>query len=72
MTETKNVLLRLDPELAEHLRVVAEVEGRTISDVAREAIAELVDRRRKDKKFQRKLDDNVSRHAELLRALRDR
>lgn len=72
MVDTKNVLLRLDPELAEHLRMVAEVEGRTVSDVAREAIAELVEKRRRDKKFQRKLDDNVTRHAELLRTLRDR
>jgi predicted transcriptional regulator len=71
MTDTKNVLLRLDPELAENLRAVAEVEGRSVSDVAREAIAELVDRRRRDKRFLRKLDDNVARHAELLRALRN-
>jgi predicted transcriptional regulator len=71
MTDTKNVLLRLDPELAENLRTVAEVEGRSVSDVAREAIAELVDKRRRDKRFLRKLDDNVTRHAELLRALRD-
>ena len=71
MVDTKNVLLRLDPELAENLRAVAEVEGRSVSDVAREAIAELVDKRRRDKRFLRKLDDNVNRHAELLRALRD-
>ncbi len=71
MSDTKNVLLRLDPELAENLRAVAEVEGRSVSDVAREAIAELVDKRRRDKRFLRKLDDNVTRHAELLRALRD-
>ncbi|MEY2431966.1 MAG: hypothetical protein QOC92_1691 [Acidimicrobiaceae bacterium] len=71
MTDTKNVLLRLDPELAENLRAVAEVEGRSVSDVAREAIAELVDKRRRDKRFLRKLDDNVTRHSELLRALRD-
>ncbi|MDQ1550876.1 MAG: hypothetical protein QOD50_298 [Actinomycetota bacterium] len=70
MVDTKNVLLRLEPELAEHLRAVAEVEGRTVSDVAREAIAELVDKRRRDKRFLRKLDDNVARHTELLRALR--
>ena len=38
---TKNLLLRLDPELAGQLQTVAEVEGRTVSDVAREAIAAL-------------------------------
>ena len=71
MTDTKNVLLRLDPELADNLRAVAEVEGRTVSDIAREAIAELVEKRRNDKRFLRKLDENVARHTELLRALRD-
>jgi len=71
MTDTKNLLLRLEPELADNLRAVAEVEGRTVSDIAREAIAELVEKRRRDKRFLLKLDDNVARHAELLRALRD-
>ena len=71
MTDTKNVLLRLDPELADNLRAVAEVEGRTVSDIAREAIAELIEKRRRDKRFLRKLDENVNRHTELLRALRD-
>ena len=33
---TKNILLRLDPELAERLQTVASVEGRSVSDVARE------------------------------------
>lgn len=69
--QTKNMVLRLDPELAERLQLVAEVEGRTVSDVARQAIAELVERRRKDRRFLRLLDDNLSRHAEALRLLRD-
>lgn len=68
---TKNMVLRLDPELAERLHLVAEVEGRTVSDVARQAIAELVERRRKDRRFLRLLDDNLARHAEALRMLRD-
>ena len=38
------MLLRLDPELAERLQTVAEVEGRSVSDVAREAIAALSER----------------------------
>jgi hypothetical protein len=68
---TKNMVLRLDPELAERLYLVAEVEGRTVSDVARQAIAELVERRRKDRRFLRLLDDNLARHADALRMLRD-
>jgi predicted transcriptional regulator len=67
---TKNILLRLDPELAERLQTVASVEGRSVSDVAREAIAELVDQRRQDRRFSRLLDENLARHEESLRRLR--
>jgi predicted transcriptional regulator len=68
---TKNVLLRLDPELAGQLQTVAEVEGRTVSDVAREAIAALVEQRRRDKRFRRLLEDTLARHQEALELLRD-
>jgi predicted DNA-binding protein len=68
---TKNLLLRLDPHLAERLQVVADVEGRSVSDVVREAIAKLVEQRRNDKRFLRLLDDNLARHQRALRLLRD-
>jgi predicted transcriptional regulator len=32
---TKNLLLRLDPDLAKRLQTVADVEGRSVSDVVR-------------------------------------
>jgi predicted transcriptional regulator len=67
---TKNILLRLDPELAERLQTVASVEGRSVSDVAREAIAALVDQRRQDRRFTRLLDETLARHEESLRRLR--
>lgn len=68
---TKNLLLRLDPGLAEQLQTVAEVEGRTVSDVAREAIAALVEQRRADKRFLRLLDASLTRHRQALDLLRD-
>jgi predicted transcriptional regulator len=68
---TKNLLLRLDPELAERLQTVAEVEGRSVSDVVREAVARLVEQRRKDKRFSQLLDENLARHRRLLELLRD-
>jgi predicted DNA-binding protein len=68
---TKNLLLRLDPDLAERLQTVAAVEGRSVSDVAREAITKLVDQRRGDKRFLQLLDDNLARHQHLLQLLRD-
>ena len=71
-TQTKNMVLRLDPGLAEMLATVAEVEGRSVSDVAREAIADLVGARRKDKRFRRLLEDNLARHQRLLDLLQRR
>lgn len=68
---TKNILLRLDPELAERLRAVAEVEGRSVSDVAREAIAELVQKRRTDKDFAGLLEASLARHERTLGLLRE-
>ena len=65
------MVLRLDPELAQRLRLVAEVEGRSISDVAREAIAALVERRRRDKWFRRLLEDSLARHQQAIRLLGD-
>jgi predicted transcriptional regulator len=68
---TKNIVLRLDPELAERLQTVADVEGRSVSDVLREAVAKLVDQRRRDERFIRLLEENVARHQRLLESLRD-
>ncbi len=68
---TKNLLLRLDPELAGRLQTVADVEGRPVSDVVREAIAALVEQRRNDKRFLRLLEDNLDRHRQALELLRD-
>ena len=70
-TRTKNMVLRLDPELAERLAAVAEVEGRSVSDVAREAIAALVESRRRDQRFIHLLEDNLARHQRLIDLLRD-
>jgi hypothetical protein len=46
------------------------VEGRSVSDVAREAIAALVDQRIQDRRFSRLLDENLARHEASLRRLR--
>ena len=68
---TKNLLLRLDPELAVRLQTVADVEGRPVSEVVREAIATLVEQRRGDKRFLRLLEENLARHRQALDLLRD-
>lgn len=65
------MVLRLDPSLAERVQAVAEVEGRSVSDVVREAIAALVEQRQGDEQFQRLLEDNLARHERLLALFRD-
>jgi hypothetical protein len=65
------MVLRLDPELAARLRLVAEVEGRSMSDVAREAIITLVERRRRDRRFRRLLEESLARHQEAIRLLEE-
>lgn len=68
---TKNMVLRLEPGLAERLEAVAEVEGRSVSDVVREAITSLVGERQRDERFIQLLEDNVTRHQRILQMLRD-
>ena len=71
MAATKNLLLRLDPELAEQLQAVATVEGRPVSEVVREAIRLLVEERRRDKQFQKRLRQSARQYEDLLERLRD-
>ncbi|HEX2849049.1 MAG TPA: ribbon-helix-helix protein, CopG family [Acidimicrobiales bacterium] len=70
MPDTKNLLLRLDPELAAQLQAIAAVEERPMSEVVREAIRALVEARRNDEEFQRRLRGTARQHARVLRALR--
>ena len=67
---TKNFMLRLDPELAAQLQAVADVEERPVSEVVREAIRDLVAARRKDKRFQRRLQESARQYGKLLDQLR--
>lgn len=70
MAPTKNVLLRLDPELHEQLQAVADIEARPVSEVVREAIRSLVDQRRADAAFQHQLEASAKAQQRVLRRLR--
>jgi predicted transcriptional regulator len=65
------MMLRLDPELAERLRTVAEAENRSIAGVVGEAITTLVEQRRGDERFRRLLEDSLACHERTLRLLQD-
>ena len=69
--DTKSMTLRIDENLAERVRTVAEVEETTVSDVIRDALAEHVERRRRDPEFQAMLKRNLRRHEEMLSMLAD-
>lgn len=69
MAPTKNILLRLDPALAEELQAIADVEGRPVSEVAREAIRTLIAQRRDDAGFQRKVKATARAQRDVLRRL---
>jgi predicted DNA-binding protein len=65
-TETKAMTLRLATGLHERLAAVAEVEGEPIAEVVRQAVADHVERRRRDPDFQAKLEATVRQHRRLL------
>lgn len=69
--DTKSMTLRMDEGLASKVRTIAEVDGTTVSDVIRDALAEHVERRRRDPEFQGMLKRNLQRHQELLSLLAD-
>jgi predicted transcriptional regulator len=61
--------LRLTDEEAESLRGQAEAEGRSMQDVAREAVREYVERRTKHVRINAILDRELPRYAEALERL---
>jgi predicted transcriptional regulator len=61
--------LRLTPEESEALRRRAEVEGRSMQEVAREAVREYIDRTSRQELVEQVLDAELPRFAEALRRL---
>jgi post-segregation antitoxin (ccd killing protein) len=69
MTDRKNMTLRLAAEQADELEAVARAEGISVSDAVREAIAEHIERKRKDKAFRARLQTVMKRDREILERL---
>jgi predicted transcriptional regulator len=61
--------LRLTDDEADALRRQAEMESRSMQDVAREAVREYVDRHSREELLTRVLDEEIPRYAEALRRL---
>ena len=61
--------LRLTDDEAEALRRRAELEGRSMQDVARQAVRDYVERESRRELLDRVLDEDLPRYAEALRRL---
>lgn len=66
---TKNLTVRLPEELAADTEAMARVEGQSINETVKEALAEAVERRRKDPEFRARLRKIVQEDQELLNRL---
>jgi len=66
MKPVKAMTIRLSAEQAEALETVARVEARPVSEVIRAAIADHIDKRKKDPAFQDSLKDRLNRARRLL------
>lgn len=70
--DTRHLTLSVDKALADQAQTVADAQSTTLSSVMRTALAEHVQRRRRDPHFQTLLQRNVEHHHELLDILADR
>jgi Ribbon-helix-helix protein, copG family len=61
--------LRLDEQETEALRRRAELEGRSMQDVARQAVRDYIERTSKRELLDRVLDEELPRYAEALERL---
>jgi post-segregation antitoxin (ccd killing protein) len=61
--------LRLTADQADELEAVARAEGISVSDTVREAIAEHIERKRRDKGFRERLRLVMDRDREILERL---
>jgi len=65
----KNLTVRLPDELAADAEAVARAEGTSLNETIKDALAEAVDRRRKDPAFKKRLRAIVEQDRELLERL---
>jgi len=62
----KSMTLRLNDEQAAELEAIARVENVPISEEVRIALAEHIERRRRDRAFQARLKASIKRNQEIL------
>ena len=66
MKPIKTMTIRLSAEQAEELNVIADVDGKPISQVIRSAIAGHIEERKRDDAFQDSLRQRIQRTERML------
>jgi len=66
---TKNITVRLPDELAADAEALARVEGQSVNETVKQALAEAVERRRRDPEFKARLRRFIEEDQELLERL---
>ena len=66
MKPAKAMTIRLSAEQADELETVATVDNQPVSEVVRAAIAEHIEKRKRDEQFQDSLKDRISRAQQML------
>lgn len=66
MKPAKAMTIRLSAEQADELETVATVDNQPVSEVVRAAIAEHIEKRKRDEHFQDSLKDRISRAQQML------
>ena len=65
-TPQKALTIRLSPEQAEELELVAAVEQQPVAEVIRSAIAKHIEARKRDKAFRNDLMDRIDRALKMI------
>lgn len=65
----KNLTVRLDDQLAADTEAIARAEGKSLNETVKEALAEAVERKRRDPAFKKRLRKIIEEDRELLERL---
>lgn len=71
MPDQRVTTIRQEAEQHAELEAVAQVEGVPVSQIVREAIADALDKRRKDPEFQERLQRHLDENRRVLERLAD-
>jgi len=66
---TKNLTVRLPDDLAADAEALARVEGKSVNETIKDALADAVQKRRRDPKFKARVRQIIQEDRELLERL---